>query len=172
MTRRLLSFVFRYNCDPLLCINLDLFIQAYLTDLRGNVVFVQPVTSNTLSFTKSKGMNLHSVTPNEASFEDPVKLSLFAENLPRAGDIHVMFYTPEWSCSVLPEYQHQNCGLHVLTPKLDVEITEKTRVKMKLVRISNEAVTEPLDFFFFPPKKIQLFTRPSSSKDLLLKNKY
>ena len=128
-----------------------------MTDLQGNVVVLQPVTSNTISFTKSKGMSLHSITPNEASSEDPVKLSIFAENLPRAGDIHVMFYTPEWSCLVLPEYQHHNCGLHVFTPKLDVQITEKKRVKIRLVRISNQAATEPLDFFFFPPKKIYPF---------------
>ena len=113
-------------------------------------------------------MSLQSVTPNEASSEDPVKLSLFANNLPRAGDIHAMFYTSDWSCSVLPEYQHHNCGLHVLTPKLDVEITEKTRVKIRLVRISNQAATESLDFFFLPPKKIHQFLRPSKSTDRLI----
>ena len=113
-------------------------------------------------------MSLHSITPNEASSEDPVKLSLFADNLPRAGDIHVMFYTPEWSCLVLPEYQHHNCGLHVFTPKLDVQITEKKRAKIRLVRISNQAATEPLDFFFLPLKKMHQFIRPSRLTDLLI----
>jgi hypothetical protein len=41
-------------------------------------------------------------------------------------------------------------------------------VKIKLVRISNKATTEPLDFFFLPAKKIHQFIRPSSSAVLLI----
>ena len=40
--------------------------------------------------------------------------------------------------------------MQVLTPKLYVEITHKTRVEVKLVRISNQAVTESVGFFFLP----------------------
>jgi hypothetical protein len=113
-------------------------------------------------------MSLHSVTPNEASSDDPVKLTILADNLPRPGDICIMFSTPSWSKTVVPEYEHHNCAVQLFTPRLDVEITHKTRVEVKLVRISNQAVTKSVDFFFLPPKETgQEFKLPFNNQDLL-----
>lgn len=128
-----------------------------MTDLHGNIIALPPVTSNTIANTKGKGMSLHSVTPERAISGNPEKITLLAENLPPAGDILVMFSTPEWSKTVVPVHEHHKYAVQVFTPKLDVEITQKTQVEVKLIRISNQAVTGSLKFFFFPPKN----TRPS-----------
>ena len=100
-------------------------------------------------------MSIHSVTPNQAFTLDPRKLTILADNLPRAGDLWVMFSTAEWSIKVRPEYQHNNSAVQVCTPKLYVEIAEPTRVEIRLVRISNQAETEAVEFWLWPNKKPQ-----------------
>jgi hypothetical protein len=108
-------------------------------------------------------MSIHSVTPNKAGADDPVKLTILADNLPRAGDLWVMFSTAEWSIKVRPEYQHNNSAVQVCTPKLYVEIAQQTRVEIRLVRISNQAETEPVEFTFWPSKKTQREPRTQTS---------
>ena len=107
-------------------------------------------------------MSIHSVTPNIAVADDPVKLTILADNLPRAGDLWVMFSTAEWSIKVRPEYQHNNSAVQVCTPKLYVEIAEPTRVEIRLVRISNQAETEAVEFIFWPNKKLRCGPRTNT----------
>eukprot|EP00092_Neocalanus_flemingeri_P032803 GFUD01035678.1.p1 GENE.GFUD01035678.1~~GFUD01035678.1.p1 ORF type:complete len:522 (+),score=132.99 GFUD01035678.1:37-1602(+) len=146
-----------------------LCFQVRLTDVLGYTAWLPPVTSNTISNAKSKVMSLHSVAPTEALPDEPVLLTILADHLPpRARDIRVVFSTPAWSKTVLPEYQHHGCAVQVLTPELGGEITERTKVEVKLVRISNKAQTEPLDFVYLPARKIsQEFKLPFTNQDHL-----
>ena len=126
-----------------------------MTDAHGRIFEIPPVPSNTISHAKGKGMSIHSVTPNQAVVDDYAKLTILADNLPRAGDLWVMFSTQAWSMKVRPDYQHNNSAVQLTTPKLYADILEKTKVEMKLVRISNQAETDPVDFFFLPDKKVE-----------------
>jgi len=127
-----------------------LCFQVFLTDLHGRVVVIPPVVSNTISHAKGKVMSIHSVTPNKVVVDRLEKLTILADNLPRAGDLWVMFHTPEWSMKVMPEYQHHNSAVQLTSPKLYVDITTVTRVKIKLVRKSNQIETESIPFYFIP----------------------
>ena len=108
-------------------------------------------------------MSIHSVTPNLAVADDPVKLTILADNLPRAGDLWVKFSTAQWSMKVRPEYQHNNSAVQVCTPKLYVEIAQQTRVEIRLVRISNQAETQAVEFWLWPSKKTQREPRTQTS---------
>jgi hypothetical protein len=75
--------------------------------------------------------------------------------LPRRKALLVQFSTAEWSKTVVRNVQHHDCAVQVCTPVLDLEIDQRMRVEVKLVRISNRAQTESQDFFFLPHQKIK-----------------
>ena len=129
------------------------FIQVYLKHINGQAVSLAPLVSNTISHTKSKEMKITTLAPYEAVCDQPQKLIILAEHLPQhKGDVEVMFSIGNWSKSVKPDSQHQNCALQVSTPTPDFEITHRIKAEVKLVRKSNYTSTESLDFFFLPPK--------------------
>jgi len=127
-----------------------LCFQVFLTDHHGHVSVLSPVVSNTISHAKGKVMSIHSVTPDKVMVDRLERLTILADNLPRAGDLWVMFFTPEWSMKVMPEYQHHNCAVQLTSPKLYVDITRVTRVQIKLVRKSNQIETESIPFYYLP----------------------
>ena len=133
--------------------SLNPIFQVFLTDHHGHVSVLSPVVSNTISHAKGKVMSIHSVTPDKVMVDRLERLTILADNLPRAGDLWVMFFTPEWSMKVMPEYQHHNCAVQLTSPKLYVDITRVTMVQIKLVRKSNQIETESIPFYYLPSTK-------------------
>lgn len=98
-------------------------------------------------------MKITALAPNEAVCDQPQKLIILAEYLPQhKGDVEVMFSIGNWSKRVKPDFEHKSCALQVSTPTPGFEITQRIQAEVKLVRKSNNASTEPLKFFFLPPK--------------------
>ena len=118
--------------------------------MNGTIVELDPVTSNTISHTKSKEIRITSLAPEAAVCSQPEKLIILGEHFPQQGDVWVKFTIGSWERIVKPDFEHHNCALQVTTPVLDVEMNQKTKAEVRLVRISNNTSTEPLDFFFLP----------------------
>ena len=99
-------------------------------------------------------MSINMLAPDAVECDQPTKMIILGDNFPRRDDIRVKFFTSSWSKTVSPNYLHHDCGVQVWIPGLGFEINERTKVHVKLVRISNEAETEALDFFYMPHKTI------------------
>ena len=84
------------------------------------MVSLEPITSKTISHTKSKDMRITSLAPESATCNQ--KLIILCEHLPKPGDIGVEFTIGDWRKMALPDFEHHNCALQVSTPQLDFKI--------------------------------------------------
>ena len=118
--------------------------------MTGKTHSLAPVTSKTISHSKHKDMRITSLAPRAAVCDQPEKMIILCENLPRPGDIEVVFTIGDWEERVRPDLEHHNCAVQVTSPQ--VEIYQETRAKVRLVRKSNNTATEPVTFSFLPAK--------------------
>jgi len=127
-----------------------LCFEVNLHHVNGKIYHLDPITSKTISHSKYKDMRITSLAPKSALCNQPEKLIILCENLPRPGDIEVVFTIGDWEERVKPDLEHHNCAVQISTPQ--IEIQEETTAEVRVVRRSNNTATEAVTFSFLPAK--------------------
>ena len=118
--------------------------------MTGKIHSLDPITSKTISHSKYKDMRITSLAPKAAVCDQSEKLIILCENLPRPGDVEVVFTIGDWEERVQPDLEHHNCAVQVSTPQ--VEIYQETTAEVRVVRKSNNTATEAATFSFLPAR--------------------